>query len=410
MSGAREGGFPPPTGPEGPSPRGYLGQNETAPVVQGPVVQGWCPGALRPMASGDGLVVRVRVPLGRLSAAQARGVAALAAAHGNGLIDLSARANVQLRGVTAESHAPLVAGLRGLGLIDADVARETRRNIVVQPFHAPGDGTLELAGALMAALAAEDAPVLPGKFGFAVDCGPRLVLENVAADIRLERRDGRLALRPDGAARGKVVSAAGAADEALALARWFLASGGVREGRGRMAALVARAGLPEGFDLPVAPERFAAQPGACKQGFLVGFEFGQMRAEMLAALADLGALRVTPWRMLLIEGAAEAPALPGLITDPADPMLRVVACTGAPGCVQALAPTRDLARALAPHVPGLLHVSGCAKGCAHPGPAPLTLTATPAGFALIRNGAACDAPLSLHSEAALRARPQILTE
>ena len=29
-----------------------------------PVVQGWCPGAHRPMMSGDGLVVRVRPRLG----------------------------------------------------------------------------------------------------------------------------------------------------------------------------------------------------------------------------------------------------------------------------------------------------------------------------------------------------------
>ena len=38
-------------------------------------VQGWCPGALRPMQSGDGLVVRVRPQAGRLTAAQAAGIA-----------------------------------------------------------------------------------------------------------------------------------------------------------------------------------------------------------------------------------------------------------------------------------------------------------------------------------------------
>ncbi|HEX9857735.1 MAG TPA: precorrin-3B synthase, partial [Paracoccaceae bacterium] len=60
----------------------------------GPVIQGWCPGALRPMLSGDGLVVRVRPRLGRLTPDQAAGIAALARAHGTGLLDLSARANV----------------------------------------------------------------------------------------------------------------------------------------------------------------------------------------------------------------------------------------------------------------------------------------------------------------------------
>ena len=47
-------------------------------------------------------------------------------------------------------------------------------------------------------------------------------------------------------------------------------------------------------------------------------------------------------------------------------MLRVIACTGAPGCLQAHAATRPLARALAPKLTETLHVSGCAKGCAHP--------------------------------------------
>lgn len=380
-------------------------------MTEAPLVQGWCPGALRPMLSGDGYVVRVRPRLGRLSADQAAGVAALALAHGNGLIDLSARANVQLRGVRADSHAPLIAGLRALGLIDDSVAQESRRNIVVQPFWDGSDPTLAIAADLTAALAAPDAPDLPGKFGFAVDCGLRRVLDGTAADIRLARQGDQLVLRAEGSLRAKVVSPDTAAAEALALARWFLARGGVTQGRGRMAALMARGvALPEGFTLETSVQAYDAAPGACAQGQLVGFEFGQMQAETLAALARLGALRVTPWRMLLIEGATQAPALPGVITDPASPLLRVIACTGAPGCTQALQPTRALARALAPHLSVPLHVSGCAKGCAHPGPAPLTLTATVEGFALIRDGTAADMPLSTYSMADLIARPDILTE
>ena len=46
-------------------------------------------------------------------------MARLAPAHGNGLTDLSACANVQLLGVTETTHPALIAGLRDLGLIDA---------------------------------------------------------------------------------------------------------------------------------------------------------------------------------------------------------------------------------------------------------------------------------------------------
>lgn len=94
--------------------------------------------------------------------------------------------------------------------------------------------------------------------------------------------------------------------------------------------------------------------------------------------------------MLLLVGAASPPDVAGLITVFDDPRVRVTACTGAPGCPQALAPIRNLARGLAPFVPAdsHLHVTGCAKGCAMPGAAPRTLLAGLHGFSLIVNGSA----------------------
>jgi precorrin-3B synthase len=129
-------------------------------------------------------------------------------------------------------------------------------------------------------------------------------------------------------------------------------------------------------------------------------------------LAALGDLRLTPWRMALIEGLTIAPALSGLITNAHDPLLRVVACTGAPGCVQALGPTRHLATALAPHIPPgkTLHVSGCPKGCANPAPCDYTLLATPDGYAPLHNTSAAARPLTTHSAAALTATPSLLFE
>ncbi|MCX7276659.1 MAG: precorrin-3B synthase [Burkholderiales bacterium] len=364
------------------------------PPVNTPHIKGWCPGALRPMLSGDGLVVRVRPQAGRLTQAQAIGIAALSNSHGNGLLDLTSRANLQLRGVAPASHPALIQGLRDLGLVDGSPKAEARRNIVVTPFWTPGDGTLQIANALAQALAALDAPALPGKFGFAVDTGPLAVLESTSADIRIERSARGYTVSADGYANVAEVAADEAVSAAIELARWFLTQGGGRPGRSRMAALAPQA-LPARFQTvaarPAAP--LPAQPGAVPPGWLVGAEFGQLTAATLDALARLGPLRMTPWHMLLVEGATQAPDLAGLITHPGDPLLRVVACTGAPGCLQALAATRPLARALAPHVPAghLLHVSGCSKGCAHPRAA-LTLVATPAGFDLIRNGAASASP------------------
>ena len=357
--------------------------------MSGFAVQGWCPGALRPMMSGDGLVVRVRPPLGRLTPAQAQGLADAAMRHGNGLIDLSARGNLQLRGVLQAGHAALIADLQALALVDDALEAEARRNILVTPF--ADAETLVLAQDLTQAL--RQGPDLPGKFGFAVDTGKAPILQDISADIRLERdAAGGLLLRCHGMALGLPVTPGNAGEQAVILARWFIEQGGVQHGRGRMAALIARGITPPGATTAPAAAQRAPEPGLRSDGALVALEFGQMQAETLHNLAALGPLRVTPWRMLLIEGARALPRLRGLILDSADPLRRVVACTGAPGCLQAHAPLRDLARRLAPqHKAGLLHLSGCAKGCAHPGRAAVTLVATPAGFDLILNGTAQDA-------------------
>ena len=350
------------------------------------VVQGWCPGALRPMMSGDGLVVRIRPRLARLTAAQAQGVASASLKHGNGIIDLSARANVQLRGIRPEAHLALLDDLASLDLLDTDETAERHRNLTVSPFWTGGSWPA-LAAAVISVLTAPEFSNLPGKFGATLDVDRQMVLQAISSDVRVEWHSDGWLVRPDGFTTGAVVRDIPGATEALRhLLRWFLA-----QNARRMAALQGQL-LPAGFDQPMTLATFQPAPGAHPLGTLVGFEFGQLRAEALADLAQVP-IRITPWRMILLEGA-QAPDHPALITAPDDPRLRVTACTGAPGCPQALQPTRDLARRLAPQVPPghHLHVSGCAKGCAHPGPADVTLCATPQGFDLIRQGRAGDTP------------------
>ncbi len=382
-----------------------------------PVIQGWCPGALRPMLSGDGWVVRVRPHGGRLTQAQADGLGRLALAHGNGQIDLSTRANIQIRGVTEQSYGSLIAGLADLGLVDKSAEAEGRRNIVVTPFWMSDDGVQALSASLATALAEIEAPRLPSKFGFVVDCGPSPILSTISGDIRLERSaEGGLICRADGAASGAPVSDQTAVATAIALAQWFIESGGMHGDRGRMSRhLTTGAVLPNIYTKAAAQlsTAFSPRPGTVAAGVLVGFEFGQMRGETLIALACHGALRVTPWRMLLIEGVNAAPDVEGLITQPGDPMLRVIACSGKPACIQGLQPTRELGRRFAPHLPKntTLHVSGCAKGCAHAGPADFTLTAREAGFDFVRVGRAGDMPRRRNLTAAFLAEhPAILSE
>lgn len=350
-------------------------------------VKGRCPGALRPMLSGDGLLVRVRPRLGRLSAAQALGLCEAAGACGTGLIELTNRANLQLRGVRERALPALQARLDRLGLLDPDPRTEGQRNMILAPDWRAGDDSHRIADDLLGRLG--ELPDLPPKVGFAVDAGAAPILQSDPADFRVERgAGGGLILRPDGRRCGLCLESGREAAALVELAHWFVAGGGGRAGR------MARHGAtlpawPAGHDRP-APARPPIRPGRHPLGRVLGLAFGQVEAAALAqflAASRTTALRLTPWRLLLAEDAGECPA-PGLLDDAEAPALRADACPGAPCCPQATVATRPLALSLAPHVAGRLHVSGCAKGCARSRPADVVLTGRDGAFDLARNARA----------------------
>ncbi|MBY6122123.1 precorrin-3B synthase [Mameliella alba] len=365
--------------------------------MSAPEIKGWCPGAWRPMRSGDGLVVRVRPHLARLDADQARGLADVAEALGSGVVEVTARANLQLRGVTEAGYPQVIDRLDALGLLPGDAESEARRNVILDPFDE--DRAERLAEALYLGLEAARFAALPGKFGFVVDPGPLRRLDGISGDIRIEAAKDGLIVRADGCATGRLVTEAQAAPLALDLAAWFLDSGGVgRDGRGRMARhIAAGAKLPDLLRGDAAPNNPvpAPEPGPLASGFCVAAPFGLFTAHALRHLAETATqLRVTPFRMLYLPGIPTLAPHADLVTDPRDPIRRIEACTGAPGCLQASVATRDLARALAAHVPEgqRWHVSGCAKGCAFPRSADRTLVGRDGAFDLVMPGAPWDEP------------------
>ena len=135
--------------------------------------------------------------------------------------------------------------------------------------------------------------------------------------------------------------------------------------------------------------------GACAIG--LGLAFGHAEAAALKALAELAMDKAPAGRVRRRTARAarasqrgpgdcrgsEAERL-GFVTETNDPRRRIVACPGTPACASGLIAARSLAAEIARDVPlvgdGLaLHVSGCAKGCAHPAPAPLTIVGTARG-------------------------------
>ncbi|MBT6507238.1 MAG: cobalamin biosynthesis protein CobG, partial [Marinovum sp.] len=104
-----------------------------------PSVKGWCPGAYRPMISGDGLIVRIRPKLAQFSKNQLEEICRLSDIYGSGIVEITNRANLQLRGIDPRGHERLLDNLNQLDLLDRDLATEARRNIIITPDWVQGD-------------------------------------------------------------------------------------------------------------------------------------------------------------------------------------------------------------------------------------------------------------------------------
>jgi precorrin-3B synthase len=162
-----------------------------------------------------------------------------------------------------------------------------------------------------------------------------------------------------------------------------------------MAQVVAKHSLPVEWTT-IAPKECTAQPkaGPHPMGGIFGAAFGQIDANVLATVLrenKAHGLRVTPWRLFLLEGVRTTNHIP-FITNPDDPRLTTHACSGAPYCPQASVETRKLASQLAVSTGGNLHVSGCAKGCALPHAADVTLVGRDGAFDLVLNGSPWEEP------------------
>jgi len=391
------------------------------------VTKGWCPSLFEPMNAADGLLVRIKPPGAKLGLVAARRLAQASGQFGNGAIELTGRANLQVRGLSAEGIAPFAEEIVAAGLADRNPAIERRRAVIHPPL-ADDDPT---AARHASALATEIETVLagderfarlPAKFAVAVDGGGLLPLGETAADLRVICAHGRSLIAPAGAMLAAEVMDAGVIAAVARLAEVFLELSSRCASRPRrMRALIGKIGrapffAAAGFQnlAPVPPfpslrsVGWLAYPDGAAGAFGLGLMFGAMTASLLAALADLAGeygdatLRLTPWRTLVLPGIAERDASMlrkkalglGLIVEPTDPRRALFACPGRTGCASASVDARADAVLLSNLVlRSVVHVSGCSKGCAHPEAAPVTLVGEDGRYALIRNGRAQDRPM-----------------
>lgn len=292
-----------------------------------------CPGVRSVWAAADGGLARVRIPGGRLSVADLRLLADAAHELGSGVLELTSRANIQVRGLRAEAEHELAWRLRLAGLMPSET-HDRVRNIVASPLTGllpdAGPDVGGLVDALDEGLCDEaELAGLPGRFLFAIDDGAGDVAA-LDADVMLVASGARLLLVLGGVPVGTVADT-DAVPVALAAASAFLAERGsqcspawrlaeLEDGPARVAARLGHPLMHErvngsaaesGRNLstrscmtgePSPPGTYAQANG--RAALVLDSGDGKLDVAAVRTLADaadpMAGVRVTPWRGVIL--------------------------------------------------------------------------------------------------------------
>lgn len=302
----------------------------------------------------------MRVPGGTLTRAQLSALTSASAELGDGGLELTSRANIQIRGLAAGAEVELAARLWEAGLLPS-LTHERVRNIISSPL---GDQQHVVDALDRAICSVPSLAGLPGRFLVTVDDG-RGDVSGLGGDVGLHG-DALLLAGQDTGLRvtdpvSAVVSAA-VAFQAIRGDAWRVAE--VPDGIQR---ITAELGVPENDRIEIPPPP-PLPFGPAGNLIVAGIPLGRITAAQAAVLCDLGPwVRLTPWRSVVVPAPADLTGT-GLVTDPDSPWQGVTACAGRPGCSKALADVRADAAEWVKTRRGTtpVHWSGCERRCGRP--------------------------------------------
>ena len=341
----------------------------------------------------------MRLPGGMITAGQLESLAEAAERFAAGILELTARGNLQVRGITdTDAVADAVAAA---GLLPSPT-HERVRNIVASPLSGRVGGVVDVrpwvAALDLAIQAAPDLARLPGRFWFSIDDGSADV-SGLAADVGVHAVDSNaVALLLAGRDTGIRLAPDDAIDALVAVTRRFAET---RGNAWRISELDDASDLLRGFT----PTGAAGAAFAPVNRPPIGWIEQDNGKVALGAAVPLGVLSVrqaqfvaainapiviTPWRSLLVCDLAEGVAdtslrvLPpmGLVFDETSRWLEVSACVGSPGCERSRADVRAEATRVAEsgmNPVSRVHFVGCERACGSP-PAGEVLVATEDGY------------------------------
>jgi precorrin-3B synthase len=352
-----------------------------------------CPGVLRLHQAADGPLMRVRLPGGALRCDQLQTLAVAARDHGAGMLELTGRGNLQLRGVT---NAGAVADALAAADLLPSPDRERPHTIAASPLSGRVGDFADVRGLtadLDSALLAAGDIGLPGRFWVALDDG-RGDVAGLGADIGARLAGDVAELQLTGRDTGVRIPAVAVADALAAAAGRFAV---MRGNTWRAAELTDPTVLVDDATLGSAATPIGRAPvGWIEQtdgrvALGAGVPLGGLPARTAEFLAAIEApLVITPWRSVLVcdldervaDAALRVLAPMGLIFDENSPWLAVSACTGSPGCSRSLADVRtDAACTVESGDAGARHrhYVGCERACGSPPDADV-LIATADGY------------------------------
>ena len=321
-------------------------------------------------------MVRLRLPGGRIEAAALRRLAELGASYGNGVLQLTSRAGLQLRGLPDPLPTALVDEITAAGLLPA-ASHERVRNIVTSPLTGLHGGRTDLSPLTTAfdagLIAVPDLADLPGRFLFVLDDGRGDVVD-LTFDLGYQATgpaDGFILV--GSVDQGRPARADQAADLLLDLARRFAAARGAT-GAWRVADLP---DWVESLDLdPIPPVRGtpAVPLGRVSDHASVAVPLARVtlaQAQLVEQVTTTGLVVVTPWRGLVLPGAADhldSLERAGFVIDEDSAWAQLSACVGAPFCARARIDTTGIAAAMVAAGGDLTrtHLSGCDRRCGAP--------------------------------------------
>ena len=339
-----------------------------------------------------------------------RTVAAVAQQFGSGLVDLTSRANLQIRGLSAGAVTSAAGVLVERSLSSGDAGIDARRAVVASPLagHDPWQlaDTTQLVTNIVEQMAAMNVGGVPAKFGIVIDDAGSWELGHVDADLRLRSNATGFGVFLRGLTRS-IGTVTAPIDCVLRAVRLCANHGG------RMDAVVARLGLAQvaaaigvaaavGVSAPIdvsAAARPTDEPPANpyrsvlrvlgrsphldpgRTNIVAGPFLGRVDHAALAHLADLAeqhaaAVRFTTDHSIAFcgvaggEGGALLGALGalGLLVDATDSRAAASACVGSRGCAAAHGDTWAEAQRMVDSFAASerFHLSGCSKGCGAP--------------------------------------------